>query len=56
MLTWEKFLVEKKGCDPHTIKAAKALEDLEEKEGKDLDNDNEEGEPAAHVRKVEKKD
>jgi len=51
--TWKTFL-EKKGCDAHTVKAAKALEDMEEKLGKDLDDDNEEGESEEHKAKVEK--
>jgi len=40
--TWKTFL-EKKGCD---------IEDMEEKLGKDLDNDQEKGEPQAHKKKV----
>jgi hypothetical protein len=55
MLTWQTFL-EKKGCDAHTIKAASALEDMEEKLGKDLDNDKEKGESSAHKKKVSKED
>jgi hypothetical protein len=51
MLTWEKFL-ERKGCDAHTLKAAGALEDMEEKLGKDLDADDEKGEPAEHKKKI----
>lgn len=54
MLTWKTFL-ERKGCDAHTIKAAGALEDMEEKLGKDLDNDKEKGEPEEHTKKVFKK-
>lgn len=42
MLTWKTFL-ERKGCD---------VEDMEEKLGKDLDNDKEKGEPLAHKKKV----
>jgi uncharacterized protein YgfB (UPF0149 family) len=44
--TWKQFL-EGKGCDAHTKKAADALEDMEEKLGKDLDDDDEEGEEHA---------
>lgn len=40
--TWKKFL-ESKMCD---------IEDVEEKLGKDIDNDNEEGESLAHKKKV----
>lgn len=40
--TWKKFL-EGKMCD---------IEDVEEKLGKDIDNDNEKGEPLAHKKKV----
>lgn len=42
MKTWKKFL-EGKGCN---------IEDMEEKLGKDLDNDKEKGEPIAHKKKV----
>jgi len=42
MLSWKQFL-EGKGCN---------IEDMEEKLGKDLDNDKEEGEPEAHKKKV----
>lgn len=40
--TWKNFM-EKKMCD---------IEDIEEKLGKDIDHDNEEGEPLAHKKKV----
>ncbi len=52
MKTWKQFVESKKGCDPHTKKAAEALENMEEKLGKDLDNDSEEGESSAHKGKV----
>lgn len=52
MLTWSKFLETKKGCDAHTVKAAKTLEDMEEKEGVDFDHDDEKGEPEEHKNKV----
>lgn len=42
MLSWKSFL-ESKGEN---------LEDMEEKLGADLDNDNEKGEPLAHKKKV----
>lgn len=42
MLSWKNFLEGKK----------ESLEDKEERLGVDLDNDNEEGESAAHKKKV----
>lgn len=51
MKSWKQF-IEGKGCDLHATKAAKSLEDMEEKLGKDLDNDKEKGEPLAHKKKV----
>lgn len=42
MRKWKEFL-EAKGCN---------IEDMEEKLGKDLDGDNEKGEPLAHKKKV----
>jgi len=54
MLSWQKFL-EGKGCDMSSMKnklGDKHIEDMEEKLGKDLDADDEEGEPMAHKKKV----
>jgi hypothetical protein len=54
MKTWEQFL-EGKGCDMSSMKSklgSKHIEDMEEKLGKDLDNDKEKGEPIAHKKKV----
>jgi len=54
MLTWNTFL-ERKGCDMSGMEkklGKKHIEDMEEKLGQDLDNDNEEGESAAHKKKV----
>ena len=48
MLNWKTFL-ERKGCEP------KAIEDMEEKLGKDLDADEEKGEPISHKMKVFRK-